>query len=251
MSKTRTLAFLSSLVLGFSLSFSAMAATSPAKPENVMQVLKGNKDLSKFTDLVEKAGLENELTGKESRLTVFAPNNAAMEKLPDDVLVRAKESKDGLKHLVHSHMINGSVVFSTNIKGRRASPSSASGEMIGFDGTGKTLKVGEATIVAEDQGSMNGVVQVINAVLIPESLKDPKIKEAQKAKEEAAMKAQMEDRQTLMDKQIKEREKDVAPETGSAPPAVAAHPNVGAVAPLAAPAQKEEKKSILKKLFGS
>ncbi len=243
MSKTRTLAFLSSLVLGVSLSFSAMAATSPAKPENVMKVLQGNKDLSQFAALVEKAGLESELTSKEARLTVFAPNNAAMEKLPDDVLTRAKESKEGLKNLVHYHMINGSVVFSTNIKGRRASPSSASGEMIGFDGTGKTLKVGEATIVAEDQGSMNGVVQVINAVLIPESLKDPKIKEAQKAKEEAAMKDQMEERQTLMDKQIKEKEKDAAP-------AAATQPSVGGAAPLAVPAPKEEKKGVLKKLFG-
>ncbi len=244
MNRTRTLAFLSSLTLGVLLSFSAVAATQAARPENVMKVLTGNKDLSQFAALVEKAGLESELTSKEARLTVFAPNNAAMEKLSSDVLARAKESKDGLKNLVRYHMINGSVVFSANIKGRRASPSSASGDMIGFDGTGKTLKVGEATIVAEDQGSMNGVVQVISAVLIPDSLKDPKIKEAQKAKEEEAMKARMEEHQPLMDKQPKEKDADEAALKATAP-------STGEPAPLTTPAPKEEKKGLLKKLFGS
>ncbi|MFA6279993.1 MAG: fasciclin domain-containing protein [Bdellovibrionales bacterium] len=248
MNKTRTFAFLSSLLLGFSLSFSALAATPPAKPENVMKILKENKDLSKFADLVEKAGLESELTSKDARLTIFAPNNAAMDKLSSDVLDRAKETKDGLKNLVHYHMINGSVVFATNIKGRRASPSSASGEMIGFDGMGKTLKVGEATITTEDLGSNNGVVQVISAVLVPDSLKDPKIKEAQKEKEEAAMKKEMEEREKETAKKMESSAPAaVAPVKGETP---ATAPSVAGSAPVAAPAPKEEKKSFLKGLFG-
>jgi len=207
----------SSLVLslvvagGLFLANSAFAA-APARPENVMAVLKANKDLSKFVDLVDSAGLKGELEDKEAKITVFAPSNAAMEKLDSGVLKRAKDAKDGIKSFVNYHIIKGSVVFSGNIKGRRASPSTANGEMIGFDGTGKELKVNEGVITTPDLSAMNGVVHVVSTAMVPDSLRDPKIKEEERAKAEKVMKDEMETRQKEMEARQKEMEAKMAKE---------------------------------------
>ncbi|HAX91449.1 MAG TPA: hypothetical protein DCY07_04480, partial [Rhodospirillaceae bacterium] len=211
MNQFRALALMSLAVFAVLDPLSAMAAQpQPAKPDNVLKLLESNKEFSKFADLIDDAGIESELTNKDSKVTVFAPTNAAMDKLPSDVLKRAKASKDGLKSLVRYHMINGSAVFATNIKGRRAGPSTANGEMVGFDGTGKELMVNQAVIVTPDQYAQNGVVHAINAPLIPESLKDPKIKEEARAKEESAMREQMAAQEEQRNKEMKSREKENA-----------------------------------------
>lgn len=249
--------------------FASFSAQAQNLPDDVLKVLKANKDLSKFLDLVDDAGIEGDLSNKDSKLTIFVPNNAAMDKLPSDVLKRAKEGKDGIKKLVQYHVINGSAVFAGNIKGRRASPSTASGEMMGFDGTGKDLKVNNAVIVMPNQSAKNGVVHVINAVLVPPSLEDPKIKEAARAKEEARMKEEMDER--MKEREVRQKEMEAkrakdepAPATESAPeavkegvaepvapmtPAVAAPTAPKAPGVVAAPEKKEEK-SLWNKLLG-
>jgi len=246
------------------------AEVAPAKPENVLQVIKSHKELSKFADLISSAGIESELTQKTGSVTVFAPNNDAMEKIPSDVMKKAKADKEGLKSLANYHVISGSAVFAGNIKGRRAGPSTANGEMIGFDGMGKELKVNEAVIVTPDLSAPNGVVHVINAPLVPLSLNtaaQTKLKDAQEA-ETKKMEERMKERESKMeaerakveaeqaknapkaDKAAKAAAPVATPEAPSAPttPTVA-----GASAPTApaaaAPAAKEEK-SGWKKLFG-
>lgn len=279
MNRMRTLALVSLVFAGLLASFGTQAANQ-VRPDNVLEALKANKDLSKFTDFVKSSGLESELAKKDARWTIFAPSNAAMDKLPSDVLKRAKAAKDGTASLAKYHMINGSVVYATNIKGRRAGPSTANGEMLGFDGTGKDMKVGEAIITMPDQITMNGVVHTINTVLVPESLKDPKIKEEAQKKEEEAMRKQMEEREAEMKKEAAKMQPAAAPvaaptepaaksetvapkaetaketatatetktEEGTAPTATmepAAEP-----VPVPATTKKEEKKGFLKNLFG-
>lgn len=170
----------------------ALAADQPAKPpENVMKAIKAQKDLSKFADLIASAGLEKQFEEKGANMTVFAPTNAAMGKIPSDVMKRAKAEKEGLKSLVLYHTIMGSQVFSGNISGRRASPSTGNGEMVSFDGMGKELKVNEATIVTPDLVSQNGVVQMIDTPLIPPSLKEQPKAQVEPAAEPSALPAKM------------------------------------------------------------
>ncbi|MDD2325880.1 MAG: fasciclin domain-containing protein [Alphaproteobacteria bacterium] len=261
--KKASLLALSLLVAGgLFFPFKAHAA-APARPDNVMKVLESNKDLSKFTDVVKSAGMASELESKDERLTVFAPNNAAMDKLDSGVLKRAKDEKDGLKTFVKYHLIKGSVVFSGNIKGRRASPSTAAGEMMGFDGTGKELKVNNGVITTPDLSAMNGVVQVVSAVLVPDSLRDPKIKEEERAKAEKVMKDEMETRQKEMEARQKEMEAKMAKEAPKAPakaeeaakaPEAPKAPEVASpeapTAPAApAPSEKKEEKTGWRKWF--
>lgn len=191
-------------------------AKTTGRPETVLEVIKANKNLSLFAKYVKAGGLTKILSNKKGRITVFAPTNAAMKKIPKEIIERMKDNKADKKSFAGYHTINGSVVFAANIKGRRASPGAGNGEMIGFDGTGKTLKVGEATITKANQSAKNGVVHIIDGALIPPSFS------AKKA--EATI----------------EIASPVAPTTPEAP-----------VVPTTVPKKedKKEKKGILKKLF--
>jgi len=224
-------------------------AGNPTVADNVLAALSSNKELSKFYALVGDAGLKETLSQKGGKFTIFAPSNDAMGKIPSDVMKRAKDQKNGLKNLVNYHIINGSVVYSGNIKGRRASPSTALGQMIDFDGTGKELKVGGGTILTPDLKSYNGVVHVVSAAMIPEVLKYPKELEEAKKKEEERMNAQREAQMKEMESRAPKKadlpqpspeKKDAAAEPApSAQPEAAASP--APVADSAAPVKKEEK----------
>lgn len=240
------------LLVAGGLFWTSSAQAVDATPDTVMKVLKANKDLSKFTSLVESSGMEAELSKADGKITIFAPSNAALEKAPEGLLKRAKDGKDGTKQLVGHHIIMGSVVYSGNIKGRRASPSTANGDMIGFDGMGKDLKVGEGTITGPDQKAKNGVVHTVSAVLVPDSLRDPKEKEAERAAEEKKMKEEMdarmkerEDRQKEMEaKMAKDKPAAAKPEAktdADAPKTDDAKPEASAPAPAAAPAPAKDK----------
>jgi len=283
MKTSRILSLLSVFLLGgflpvFLAQAQAAPSSAPTKPATVWDALKAEKDLSKFADILKKAGLDADLSKLEARITVFAPSNAAMDKMGGDVEKRMKDMKEGAKTLANHHIISGSAVYATNIKGRRASPSGADGSMISFDGTGKTLKVGDSTIVREDLRAPNGVVHVIDSVMLPESLQDPKIKEAAREKEEKTMREEMEKRETAMKEEMKKREADMAkkdaaakaPPVPSAPAVPSAPPvSIGGAVPVAAPPSvpdvpsvavpvatktsqepKAEKKGFFQKLFG-
>lgn len=226
-------------------------ATAPAKPpETVLKLISANKDLSKFADLISSADAEKEFETKGSMITVFAPSNAAMDKIPSDVMKRAKAEKDGLKKLALYHTIIGSQVMSGNIQGRKAGPSTGAGEMIGFDGTGKDLKVNDAVITTKDLIAQNGVVHIIDKPLLIPSLAVDK----EKAAEEERKK--MEEERKKMEEQMKKDAppsapaKAAAPETPKAPEAAPPAEPAAPGAPAAPAAPKKEEKGLLKKLFG-
>ena len=144
------------------------------KPDTVWQVIKKNKELSKYADYVKASGLAKTLNDKKGRYTVFAPSNKAMGSIPKKAEEKIGDSKGAKKQFTKHHIISGSAVFAGNIKGRRASPSTMSGEMIGFDGMGKTLKVNSGTIIKKNQSAKNGVVHIIDKPLVPTSFEEKK-----------------------------------------------------------------------------
>lgn len=166
------------------LAFTKASYAQDNRPDTVWAVIKSNKDLSKFADLAASAGVDVDLKATGKKITVFAPSNDAVDDIPSDVMKKAKADKNSLRSLILYHTIMGSAVFSDSIRGRSASPSTGNGEMLGFDGRGKELNVGSATITTPDLGAKNGVVHVLNAPLIPLSLDDKaaqKLKDAQEA----------------------------------------------------------------------
>jgi uncharacterized surface protein with fasciclin (FAS1) repeats len=112
------------------------------------------------------AGLVEALSGKEP-VTVFAPTDAAFKKLPagtvEDLL--KPENKDKLAAILKYHVVSGRV-YSTDLleaKGAKTLQGSAVKATL----KGNAAQVNDAGLVATDIDAANGVIHVIDAVLLP------------------------------------------------------------------------------------
>ena len=119
----------------------------------------------------QAAGLA-EVLGSEGPFTVFAPTDEAFGKLPAGTVesLLKKENLDQLASILKYHVLAGRVDSAAAAKAGEAKTLQGQTVMIGYDGG---LTVNESKIVAADVEASNGVVHVIDAVLLP-AAKDPK-----------------------------------------------------------------------------
>ena len=115
---------------------------------------------------VTAAGLVETLKGA-GPFTVFAPSDDAFAKLPAgtvDDLVKP-ENKDKLTAILTLHVLSGAV-HAADITGKTLSPASVTGEELAGDGT-DGVTVHGAKVTSADIACTNGVIHVIDAVLMP------------------------------------------------------------------------------------
>jgi uncharacterized surface protein with fasciclin (FAS1) repeats len=108
------------------------------------------------------AGLVETLEGK-GPFTVFAPTDEAFAKLPEETLKAVLADKAKLTKILLAHVVQGSVVKAADVK-------KLNGEKVnGFKiDTTKGVKIGDATVIKADIETSNGVIHVIDTVLIPQ-----------------------------------------------------------------------------------
>lgn len=115
---------------------------------------------------VTAAGLVDTLKGA-GPFTVFAPSDDAFAKLPAgtvDTLVKP-ENKEKLTKILTLHVIAGNVM-AADVAGKKLSPASVSGEALDIDGTNGVMVSG-ATVTKADIKCSNGVIHVIDTVIMP------------------------------------------------------------------------------------
>ncbi len=115
---------------------------------------------------VTAAGLGDTLKG-EGPFTVFAPSDDAFAKLPAgtvDDLVKP-ENKDKLTAILTYHVMAGNVM-AADIAGKKLEPATVNGEALHVDAT-SGVKVNDASVVTADIECTNGVIHVIDTVLMP------------------------------------------------------------------------------------
>lgn len=122
-----------------------------------------------FTTLVAAvtaAGLVETLKGA-GPFTVFAPSDDAFAKLPAGTVedLVKPENKDKLTAILTLHVLSGAV-HAADIAGKTLSPASVNGEALTVDGT-DGVTVNGAKVVSADIACTNGVIHVIDAVLLP------------------------------------------------------------------------------------
>ena len=124
----------------------------------------------KFKTLVkalEAADLVSTLKGK-GPFTVFAPTDEAFGKLPpgelDTLLKPANKAK--LARILTYHVI-GKAVMSADLKGKTVEEKTVEGGLLRIDAKGMTVKVGTATVETADVVADNGVIHIIDTVLMP------------------------------------------------------------------------------------
>ena len=116
---------------------------------------------------VKAADLEGTLRGP-GPFTVFAPTDEAFAKLPAgtvDSLLKP-ENKDKLKAILTYHVVSGRVGSDQAMKLSNAK--TVNGKELKLAASGGSLHVDKATVVKADIAASNGVIHVIDAVMIPE-----------------------------------------------------------------------------------
>ena len=115
---------------------------------------------------VQAAGLVETLKGP-GPFTVFAPTDAAFAALPAGTVenLLMPENRDKLTAILTYHVVPGKVL-SGDLAGQMLSAATVQGESVDIDGT-MGVKVDNATVVSADIETSNGVIHVIDTVLIP------------------------------------------------------------------------------------
>ena len=133
---------------------------------NIVQVAAGSKDHSTLVAAVKAAGLVDALSNA-GPFTVFAPTNAAFEKVPKETLddLLKPENKEKLSDLLGYHTYVGSIKADMIQDGMELDQVSL-GKIKLSQKDGKTFVNGTAEIVGSVSTS-NGVIHIINEVLMP------------------------------------------------------------------------------------
>ena len=117
---------------------------------------------------VKAAGLVDTLKGP-GPFTVFAPTDAAFAKLPKGTLesLLKPENKAKLQAILKYHVVSGKIM-SGSIAGKKAMVATVQGSKLDVDAT-KGVKVDGAKVVQADIEAKNGVIHVIDTVVLPKN----------------------------------------------------------------------------------
>ncbi|MBT2732748.1 fasciclin domain-containing protein [Carnobacterium sp. ISL-102] len=142
----------------------AMEESVEAK-EDVVGIAQGNPDFSILVSALQKAELVETLQG-EGPFTVFAPTNAAFEKLLGELDITADEllAQPDLAKVLTYHVVPGKVLAADLTDGMEAE--TVNGEELMFDFSGDPM-VNDSMITQTDIEATNGVVHSIDTVLVP------------------------------------------------------------------------------------
>lgn len=145
----------------------AADTTVAAEPGTIVEVASANQDFETLVAAVTAAGLGETLSG-EGPFTVFAPTDAAFEALPAGILDKLllPENKETLVKILTYHVV-GAKVMAADVKAGKVA--SVEGSEITID-TMDGVKVDDATVTATDVPASNGVIHVIDKVIIPASV---------------------------------------------------------------------------------
>ena len=118
---------------------------------------------------LESADLVGTLEG-EGPFTVFAPTDEAFAKLPAGTLenLLEPENRDKLRRVLTYHVVPGRVMASD--VARRRSMNAVNGDSLTVSATGGVVRVGDARVVKADIPASNGVIHVIDTVILPDGL---------------------------------------------------------------------------------
>ena len=149
-----------------------------AETPNIVGVASGNVEFSTLVTAVKAAGLVETLSG-DGPFTVFAPNNAAFDKLPAGTVdgLLKPEGIDKLKAVLTYHVVSGkfdaaSVIDAINKnKGTYTVTTVQGGTIVLTLKDGKVMLTdangGTATVILADVAASNGVIHAIDTVVMP------------------------------------------------------------------------------------
>lgn len=130
----------------------------------ISQLVASNAQLSTLNTALDAAGLKSTLSAAGS-YTVFAPTDAAFAKVPSDQLASVLNDADALRSLLLYHVV-AEKATAAQIRGVKGG-TTVQGADIAVTTQGNTLKINNATVTRADINACNGIVHLIDTVLMP------------------------------------------------------------------------------------
>ena len=169
MTKTSLYAAAFAALVAIPASAQAQAKAHHAKPkatQNIVQVAAGAGTFNTLVAAVKAAGLAETLSGK-GPFTVFAPTDAAFAKLPAGTVEALLADKAKLTSILTFHVVSGKVLAGDIVKANGAKPKSVNGQALDVTVQNGKVSVNNANVVKADVMASNGVIHVIDTVLLP------------------------------------------------------------------------------------
>ncbi|MEZ5912911.1 MAG: fasciclin domain-containing protein [Paracoccaceae bacterium] len=156
---------LAALAAATTLTVAACAPMTKGEPD-IVDIAATNPDFTTLVAAVKAAGLVETLKG-DGPFTVFAPTNAAFAALPAGTVetLLKPENKDQLVAVLTYHVLPGAVE-AKDVAGKRMDVATVQGASVHVDGR-KGVRVNGANVTSADIIASNGVIHVIDAVLLP------------------------------------------------------------------------------------
>ena len=170
MKKIRSISALTALAAASAVAVAGPASAGPqgsasavAKKDIVQTAVEAGQ-FDTLTSLLKKAGLVKTLKGK-GPYTVFAPTDAAFAKVPQETLDELGQDKAKLRSVLLYHVVGRKLTAAKIVK--RRSVKTLNGQRVRIRVRGETVRVGGARVTTADVRASNGIIHVINKVLIP------------------------------------------------------------------------------------
>lgn len=151
--------------MGFALAPASHAGPAAA-PKDIVDTAVAAGSFKTLAAALQAAGLIDALKGK-GPFTVFAPTDAAFAKLPAGTLdsLLKPENKEKLKSILLYHVVSGKIM-AADIKGE-AKPKTLEGATLDVKASAAGVTVNGAKVTGADVIASNGVIHVIDAVVLP------------------------------------------------------------------------------------
>jgi len=163
----RILTFAALFILPASLQAQEAQGYAPASEASadIIETAKAAGSFNTLATAIEAAGLTETLKG-EGPFTVFAPTDEAFAKLPKGTVESLLQDKEKLATILKYHVVAGEV---SSAQARKISEANTVAERpLKISQAGGKLMVGKATVTQADIAASNGVIHVIDTVLLPE-----------------------------------------------------------------------------------
>lgn len=146
---------------------SVALASLSARAADIVETAVAADDFNTLVAAVQAAGLVETLQGP-GPFTVFAPTDEAFAKLPDGTVedLLKPENRETLVAILTYHVVPGKVM-SSEVAGQKASVETVEGSKVHVNGSSGNVFVNDAQVVAADIEADNGVIHVIDTVILP------------------------------------------------------------------------------------
>ncbi|MDN3429906.1 MULTISPECIES: fasciclin domain-containing protein [unclassified Pseudoalteromonas] len=145
---------------------SAAHADHHGMKKDIVDVAAANGSFSTLVAAVKAAGLVDTLKG-DGPFTVFAPTDEAFAKLPAGTVenLLKSENKDKLTAILTYHVVSGKVMAADVVK--LDSAATVQGQSVNVTTNDGSVMINNANVVMADVKASNGVIHVIDTVLLP------------------------------------------------------------------------------------